>query len=327
MHIIYFSLNITIMLQKIDKLSDREYRSVTGIKKDDFLKLAKVFEEVEQEIKEVKARDYQAIHGKTMPQSGGKPVFVTAQEKLFFLLFYLKTYPTYDATGFTFGCSGKTIHENLNKLLPILEKVLEKLQVLPKRNFKSPQEFIDFTKDHDNILIDATDRLYHRKKDKDEQKKYYNGKHKAHTVKNTVISTTKQVILFLGYTVLGAVHDYKLLNQEFPSDNDWFINLKVWVDLGYQGFQKDYVTQETKIPYKNPPKSKNNPSPQLSEDQKKDNRTMARVRVKIENAIGGMKRYNILVQRFKNKSNDLLDKVIFIASGLWNYNLNYTFNK
>ncbi|MFT6707820.1 MAG: hypothetical protein ACJATF_002675, partial [Flavobacteriales bacterium] len=64
------------------------------------------------------------------------------------------------------------------KFLPILEDALETLDVLPKRKFDSVKEFIEFTKNHKDILIDATERIHHRKKDYEEQKAFYNGKKK-----------------------------------------------------------------------------------------------------------------------------------------------------
>lgn len=60
--------------------------------------------------------------------------------------------------------------------------------------------------------------------------------------------------------------------------------------------------------------------------RKKHNRQVSRIRVKVENAIGGIKRYNILVQRFRNKSEMLRDKVFFFAAGLWNLSKGFSFS-
>ncbi len=53
---------------------------------------------------------------------------------------------------------------------------------------------------------------------------------KYHTVKNTVMSTVEKVILYLGQTFTGRNHDYSMLKQEFPPDQDWFVGLDVLVD-------------------------------------------------------------------------------------------------
>ena len=41
------------------------------------------------------------------------------------------------------------------------------------------------------------------------------------------------------------------------------------VDLGYQGILKDYNGDDIQIPFKKPRKSKNNPNPTLTVEEKK----------------------------------------------------------
>ena len=49
----------------------------------------------------------------------------------------------------------------------------------------------------------------------------------------------------------------------------------------------------------------------------------SRVRIFIEQAIGGMKRYNILVHTFRNRIENFEDDVIGVCAGLWNLVLSY----
>jgi len=49
----------------------------------------------------------------------------------------------------------------------------------------------------------------------------------------------------------------------------------------------------------------------------------SRVRIFIEHAIGGMKRYHILVHTFRNRIEHFEDDVIGICAGLWNLALSY----
>jgi len=140
------------------------------------------------------------------------------------------------------------------------------------------------------------------------------------------MSTPAQKVLFVGFTVLGAKHDYGLLKDEFQPGIPWFKHLSVWIDLGYIGFQKDYQSAKTNIPIKKPYKTKNNPNPQLTDQQKAHNKNVSKTRVKVENAIGGIKRYAILQHKFRNKSETLRDQSIFAAAGLWNLFKGFTFN-
>ena len=140
---------------------------------------------------------------------------------------------------------------------------------------------------------------------------------KRFTVKNTVVTTVDKLVLFLGLSTQGSCHDYFLLKEEFPPKIDWFEEFVTHVDLGYKGFKKDYEG-EVKIPHKKPRKSDENPIPKLTSEQKDENTQKSQVRIFVENAIGGMKRYYILVNKFRNKKFYFEDDVIAIAAGLWN---------
>ena len=142
-------------------------------------------------------------------------------------------------------------------------------------------------------------------------------------LKNTVMSMPDKWMVFLGRTFSGHNHDYSMLKQELPPDLDWFIDLEVWVDLGYQGIQSDYKGDLIEIPHKKPPKSKANPNPELTAEQRAENRAVSQIRIFVEHAIGGMKRFNILVQRFRNRKENFDDDSVGICAGLWNLNLCY----
>lgn len=138
------------------------------------------------------------------------------------------------------------------------------------------------------------------------------------------MSSIEKVILFLGNTFTGRNHDYSMLKQEFPPEHDWFDDLNILVDLAYLGMSKDYRSENILLPHKKPRKSKKNPVTQLSEEQKIENRALSGIRIFVENAIGGIKRYNILVHRFRNHKPDFDDDVIGICAGLWNFSLAYS---
>ncbi len=138
-----------------------------------------------------------------------------------------------------------------------------------------------------------------------------------------MISTTDKVILFLGRTFTGHNHDYTMLKAELPPELDWFSGLSVLVDLGYLGIQTDYAGEQIERPHKKPRKSKQHPDTCLTDAQKTENKALSQVRIFIEHAIGGMKRYNILVDRFRNHRKNFQDDVIAICAGLWNFSLAY----
>jgi hypothetical protein len=142
-------------------------------------------------------------------------------------------------------------------------------------------------------------------------------------LKNTVMSMPDKWIVFVGRTFSGHHHDYRMLKQELPPDLDWFSDLEVWVDLGYQGIQSDYDGDLIEIPHKKPPKNRANRHPELTAEQRAENRAVSQIRILIEHAIGGMKRFNILVQRYRNRKENFEDDSVGICAGLWNLNLCY----
>ncbi len=178
----------------------------------------------------------------------------------------------------------------------------------------------------DQIIIDATERTMQRSIDNDKQKEHYSGKKKKHTIKNTVMTTLNKFILFVGQTFAGRNHDYAMLKEEFPPDSDWFADFDVLVDSGYQGIRTDYC-ESVVLPHKKPRKSKKNPEPTLSEDEKAYNTTLSKLRIYAENTIGGAKRYNILVERFRNHQTNFDNEVIGIAAALWNFTLSLGFTQ
>jgi DDE superfamily endonuclease len=114
-----------------------------------------------------------------------------------------------------------------------------------------------------------------------------------------------------------------MLKTELPPALDWFAGLSVLVDLGYLGIQTDYAGELLERPHKKPRKSKQHPDTCLTETQKADNKALSQVPIWIEHAIAGMKRYNILVHRFRNLRENFQDDVIAICAGLWNFSLAY----
>ena len=101
-------------------------------------------------------------------------------DKLVFLLYYLKVYPTFDVLGAQFGMSRSKACENVHALRPILYKALQNLGVMPYREFKTVAEFRVACAWIDDLLIDATERPHSRPANDAKQKDLYSGKKTTH---------------------------------------------------------------------------------------------------------------------------------------------------
>ena len=67
-------------------------------------------------------------------------------------------------------------NEHLHKLSPILYDTLVHLELMPYREFGTPEELKAALHGVDRLLIDATERAYHRSTDGTKQREHYSGK-------------------------------------------------------------------------------------------------------------------------------------------------------
>jgi hypothetical protein len=94
--------------------SERHRKSLTGLARSDFERLVESFSE---SLEEIKLENYQQNrHTRNRKPGGGqKGKLSTPKDKLFFILYYLKVYPTFDNLGFIFGLSFSKASENVTK--------------------------------------------------------------------------------------------------------------------------------------------------------------------------------------------------------------------
>jgi hypothetical protein len=100
-------------------------------------------------------------------------------EKLQFVLYYCKTYPTFDVLGQQFEMARSKANENLHKLSPILYDTLVHLDLRPYREFATPEELKAALHGMARVLIAVTARAYHRSTDDAKQREHYSGKKTA----------------------------------------------------------------------------------------------------------------------------------------------------
>ena len=89
---------------------------------------------------------------------------------------------------------------------------------------------------------------------------------------------------------MGKTHDFKLFKDEFAGIGEL---IQILADSGYQGILEFHANSKTPIK-----KPKNG---ELSEEYKKYNRELSRVRILIENINRRIKRFKIMCDRYRNK--------------------------
>lgn len=123
----------------------------------------------------------------------------------------------------------------------------------------------------------------------------------------------------------GSVHDYTILKSEFdPDDFTGFDQQGIYLDLGFLGIKKDYQGSEIFIPYKRKKrKSTKDPIIELTQEQKEYNKSVSKIRIRVEHSIGGLKRYRFLSDKLRCRDARFYSTVMGVAAGLWNFQLKH----
>lgn len=232
--------------------TDRLCKSLTGLTVSEFNNLTADFSWNYHEYEEKRITERKRKLG------GGRGSKIeTIEEKLFYVLFYLKTYPTFDMASFYVGFEA---HKWAHILLPILEQTMKRKLVLPERKISSREEFERLYPEVKEVFADGIERSIQRSKNKKKQNKTYSGKKKKHTRKSVVVSDKNRRVLVVTKQKSGRRHDKRLADKEslfemIPSE------IPVFIDTAFIGEQKAHPNLY--IPKK---RTKNRP---LSQERKK----------------------------------------------------------
>lgn len=289
----------------------RVFRQLTGLSMQAFQRLLADFERAYHD--DQTQRDQQRSTPRQRGVGGGrKGALPTLADKLVFLLFYFRHYPTQEVLAFLFGFSqGQACHW-IHRLTPIVNRALGYQLQLPARPAAELEEVLKACPDL-KFLIDGTERPIRRPQDKQRRKEDYSGKKKRHTKKNIVITdkATGKIIV-LGQTHPGRQHDKACADEDgftFP------VGSTVYKDSGFQGYEPAGTT--TYQPKKKPR------GKELTAEEKEGNRLISRERVPVEHSIGGAKIFRIIHDTFRNIKEGFVDRVMEVACGLFNLRLAY----
>lgn len=212
----------------------RKFLALTGLTLPEFQQLLAAF-----------ARSYERLYstGQTLAGKprrrfaggGRKGVLHSPEQKLLFLLSYLKTYPLQAVVGELFALSQPGVNYWLHRLLPILREALDALGVLPERDPGHFPRSQPACREAFRLIIDATERRRQRPKSREKQAAHYSGKKKAHTDKNVIIADARSNrIRFLSETYAGKTHEKLIADREriaYPPGT------VLYKDSGFQGYE------------------------------------------------------------------------------------------
>lgn len=287
----------------------RSMQAMTGISHTEFEDLVITFEPCLMENK-------RAASTASLRKFGGgrKGALPTVREKLFYILFYLKTYPTFDVLGVLFDFDSTNACKNTHVLLAALEKSLGRKIVLPDRKASSLEEIFERFPEIKDVFADGMERPVQRPRSQKKQRKLYSGKKKNHAKKSVMVTDEHKRVLLLTPTKSARRHDKRIADkngvfEHIPED------VTLWVDTGFQGVLKQHAN--TMIPTK---ATKGSP---LTLEQKQENKLISGLRVVVEHAIGGIKRFRAVSEKYRNRIPWTEDRFMLTAAGLWNLHLQH----
>jgi len=292
------------------RLSERpqHFHALTGYTLEEFQALLSVFtsaflrhmQAFTLEGKQRQKRSYVTYRNSPLP---------TMEDKLLFILMYLRKATTQDIFGEVFNIPQPVVNKWIHILHTCLNLALGALGEIPARSATDLQlaaegEFLYFQ--------DGTERPIQRPKDPEGQRVFYSGKKKRHTVKNNVLVNEQAKIILLTTTCEGKKHDKKIADE---TDCSLPEGSCLYQDTGFQGFALAGVTI---IQPKKKPRGG-----ELTLEEKERNRQISRIRIRVEHAIGGVKRYRIVKDQLRCWKDDFRDRVMETCCGLHNFRLNF----
>lgn len=250
--------------KQLKPLNDASFKRYCGVDREVFNELLQVQQEAEQ--------------GK---RKTGRPSELSLADQILLTLQYWREYPSFFHLGVRFG-----LHEST--VCRIVRKVERRL--LDSRRFSLPKRdrALELGEDLKLVLLDATETPIERPKKK--QRRYYSGKKKRHTIKSQLLIEPSSGVILATACAPGRVHDKALADQQPMRLSS---ATHCGVDSGYQGLQHTHPC--TWLPFK---ACKRQP---LDKEQRAYNRSLASLRVKVEQVIRSLKIFRILSERYRNR--------------------------
>ena len=155
----------------------RQFESVTGFKVEEFDKLSSVFSG--------KWRNFYRIHringtkrdAPLMNPDKDTKSLPSVEEKLFFILVYLKNYSLQEMMAASFGFSQGQASKWQKILRPLLHDTLKTLNMLPTRDGQKVAQILNEIGEK-RCFQDVSERNINRPNDQETQEEFYSGKKK-----------------------------------------------------------------------------------------------------------------------------------------------------
>jgi hypothetical protein len=273
------------------------FRSVTGIGPEDFDALLADFIGAQADRRRAATRTKRGAP-RRRAYGAGHPPALDDRHRLLMALAWLRLYPTYEVLGLLFGLDRGNAHRNA-------EDVLTTLAAMGTFPFERPPA--DRAKlgsvvavmdafPQVRLVIDAKEQRVERPRGEARQRPFYSGKKRCHTIKTQVAVAPDGRVGAVSLSVPGgAWHDLTLLRGSGLLDRlDADADEGAMLDKGYVGVRGDRPDLPLFLPHR---ARRGRP---LDDEQKGDNRLIARYRIVVEHTLAQMGRYQALRQVWRS---------------------------
>jgi len=211
----------------------------------------------------------------------GRPRVVTPVHKVLMPLIYLRHNVQHEVVGALFRCSADTAENAFHEVTPVLRDCFPAEKWDAEKTWRKGDPTWT-PEDVDQIIIDSFESPVRRPSLPEQQKRLYSGKKKRHTLKTQLATDQDGEILTLEAGHRGPQADLKLY-EEAPLPEPIADKPRMG-DKGYYSQQHP----ELITPHKKPRGGA------LTEEQKAENKAIARQRIVVEHAIRRIKGFRIL---------------------------------
>jgi hypothetical protein len=271
------------------------FRALTGLSQKDFDALFADFQQAHAARLGEVSHTKRGFCPRQRKPGAGHPFGHDLRDRLLMALVWLRVYPTYELLGWLFGLDKSNAWRNVQDALATLGQMACFPLETPdqqRRPLASATGLFDAFPEV-RLVVDATEQSFHRLKGWDNQKPFYSGKRKRHTIKAQLICTPSGRVGSVGPSVPGSVHDLTLLRKSGDADGlgpqDGLM-----ADLAYVGLADDRPGLTVVLPHKA------KAGEALTGQHKAHNRRVSRCRVVVENLLARLKVFQVLRQTFRS---------------------------
>ena len=188
------------------------FKSMTGLRLSEFEGLVKdilpLFLAAEQQ--RLGRPDRQRAVG------GGLSPVLDGRDQVLMTVVWLRVYPTNEVLGYLFGVSDSTTSRVMHRVLPLLEQAGRDTMRMPDPGRKRRKHLDELLVEVPElaVVIDSFEQKVQRPPDDDQQRGYFSGKKKIHTLKSQVaVDEETSLIIDVSESVPGPTADITLLDQ------------------------------------------------------------------------------------------------------------------